>query len=106
MRCIPIGSHMYFWFRVSSGIPRGQLAAQLPALLRSGVETPAEAALDWRSPPPPMSDARLTEADAELVLDEKAKAWQAAHHSGPAASAAMPETPALVPRPAKRMRLD
>ena len=107
VRCIPIGSHTYFWFMVSSGTPHLQQAAQLPARLSSGVEDPAETALDWRSPLPAAAASQLSEADAsEHVLDEKAKAWQFAHHSGLAASAATPETPALISRAAKRTRLE
>ncbi len=106
VRCIPIGSHTYFWFMVSSSKTRGQLATQPPAQHNPGVGIPVAPALDRRSPPPPMSAAQLSETDAELVLDEKAKAWQFAHHSGLVAQAVTPETPALVFRPAKRMRLE
>ncbi len=106
VRCIPIGSHTYFWFTVSSGTPHMQLAVQLPARLSSGLPSSVETVLDLRSPQPPTFAAQLSEADAELVLDEKAKAWQFAHHNGVAAPAATPETPALVVRPVKRTRLE
>ena len=108
VRCIPIGSHMYFWFRVASGAPPAQLAASMvvetsvPGVCGNAAELD-EAAVSWRLSAVGKA-ADLSEADAELILDEKAKAWQFAHHSGSAAPSV--HTPALLSRPAKRTRMD
>jgi hypothetical protein len=100
---------MYFWFRVASGAPPAQFPLSVPAEtsvlgVRGSVEEVADDVLSRRPSAGGTAADRLSEADAELILDEKAKAWQFAHHSGSAAPSV--HTPAMVSRPAKRIRVD
>lgn len=131
VRCIPIASQTYFWFHVSSEAPvvapsLGQQPSQRvavlppwathpprlpPGLLPGSIQLPTFAMLAGNAATVRElnPNRQPSEWEAELLLDEKAKAWEAGHRpslvGGNSSGEVLVEDGDAM-RPVKRLRLN